>query len=437
LTVRGYAMRGDTVKSQTDPAERMRLLEERKQRLAERMALIKHKLIVLSGKGGVGKSTVAAYLATALAARGKSVGLLDVDIHGPSIPKMLGIEDRQVGFDDNAIIPIPVSTNLKAMSIAFLLRSKRDAVIWRGPLKMGIIEEFLANVDWGPLDYLIIDSPPGTGDEPLSVCQLIEGLDGAIVIATPQEIALADVEKSITFCRQVHVRVIGVVENMSGFVCPHCGKSADIFRGGGAERLATSMGVPFLGRLPLVPEVVEACDRGECTIASVTHEALKRPLNEIADKVVARDEPTSEALPRSHTPSESSTDSDPLQAPGTGASGVRPASTRRIALPVNQGRVSTHFGHSSEFVIFKVEGGEIVSEETVTPPPHAPGVIPSWLKQLGVNTVIASGLGQRAIAMFEDCGVSVVCGAAPEPPRKVVAAFLEGRLVTGENICDH
>ena len=169
------------------------------------MAQIKHKLIVLSGKGGVGKSTVAAYLATILARRGKSVGLLDTDIHGPSIPKMLGIEDQKIGLRNDTVIPVTVSENLKVMSIAFLLQSRRDAVIWRGPLKMGIIEEFLANVDWGPLDYLIIDSPPGTGDEPLSVCQLIPGLDGAVVVATPQEIALADVEKSIVFSGQVKI----------------------------------------------------------------------------------------------------------------------------------------------------------------------------------------------------------------------------------------
>jgi ATP-binding protein involved in chromosome partitioning len=430
-------MRGDTVKSQGSPGERKMMLEERRRRLAERMACIKHKLIVLSGKGGVGKSTVAAYLATALAARGRSVGLLDADIHGPSVPKMLGIENKHIGFENNTIIPVPVSENLRVMSIAFLLRSKRDAVIWRGPLKMGIIEEFLATVDWGQLDYLIVDSPPGTGDEPLSVCQLIEGLDGAIVVATPQEIALADVEKSITFCHRVQVRVIGVIENMSGFICPHCGKSADVFRGGGAERLALSMGVPFLGRLPLVPEVVDACDRGECSVDNVKAEALKQPLDQIVSKLIALDKSTSEAPQRSQTPSESSTDLDPLQAPGTGASGVRLVSARCIGLPVDGGHLSTHFGHSSEFMIFKIEGGEIVSENTVTPPPHAPGVIPSWLKQLGVDTVIAGGLGRRAIAMFEDCGISVVCGARPEPPRLVVAAFLEGTLVTGANICDH
>ena len=280
-----------------DPAERAKMMQERKRRLTERMGQIKHKLIVLSGKGGVGKSTVAAYLATSLAQRGKSVGLLDTDIHGPSIPKMLGIEDQRITLRNEAVVPANVSGNLKVMSIAFLLQSKRDAVIWRGPLKMGIIEEFLANVDWGPLDYLIIDSPPGTGDEPLSVCQLIPSLDGALVIATPQEIALADVEKSIAFCGQINIPVVGVVENMSGFVCPHCGGTVDVFKSGGAERLAMEMNVPFLGRLPMVPEVVDACDRGDCSAAGIRSDTLKEMLEDITTRILQVTEPAGTTPP--------------------------------------------------------------------------------------------------------------------------------------------
>lgn len=230
--------------------------------LSERMSQIKHKIIVLSGKGGVGKSTVAANLAVALSLNGNRVGLLDVDIHGPSIPKLLGLEGRSPGLKDDKIVPVQLSDNLKVISIGFMLRQKDDAVIWRGPMKMGVIKQFLKDVDWGSLDFLVIDSPPGTGDEPLSVCQLIEDADGAIIVTTPQEIALADVRKSINFCHQLKLPVLGVVENMSGFICPKCGEITDIFKRGGGRRMAEEMQVPFLGRIPLDSQIPKACDAG-------------------------------------------------------------------------------------------------------------------------------------------------------------------------------
>jgi ATP-binding protein involved in chromosome partitioning len=231
------------------------------QALQERLQKIKHKIIVLSGKGGVGKSTVAVNLAAALSAAGKQVGLLDVDIHGPSISKMLHLENTQVQATAEGILPVE-KEGLKVMSIGLLLRNPDDAVIWRGPMKMGVIEQFLKDVDWGELDYLIIDSPPGTGDEPLSVCQLVKDPDGAVIVTTPQDVATSDVRRSITFCRQLALPVLGVVENMSGFVCPKCGEVTNIFKTGGGERMAHDMGVPFLGRLPLDPAIDEAGDDG-------------------------------------------------------------------------------------------------------------------------------------------------------------------------------
>ncbi|MGA1874279.1 MAG: P-loop NTPase [bacterium] len=234
-----------------------------RQALQNRLCRIKHKVLVLSGKGGVGKSTVAVNLAISLGLAGKKVGLLDVDIHGPSIPKLLSLENSSLMVKEEAIVPIRLSDNLKVMSIGFLLRSRDDAIIWRGPLKMGVIKQFLKDVDWGDLDYLIMDLPPGTGDEPLSVCQLVENADGAIVVTTPQEVALADVRKSINFCRALKLPVLGVIENMSGFVCPKCGELTEIFKSGGGERMAGEMGVPFLGRIPLDSRIVEACDSGK------------------------------------------------------------------------------------------------------------------------------------------------------------------------------
>jgi Mrp family chromosome partitioning ATPase len=240
-------------------------VEEIKERLALKDNLIdvKHKIIVLSGKGGVGKSTVATNIAIALSQKGKKVGLIDVDIHGPSIPKMLGLEGAKLRGTEEGILPVDYSEGLKVISIGFILRNEADAVIWRAPLKHSLIRQFLRDVRWGDLDYLIIDSPPGTGDEPLSVVQLLENADGAVIVTTPQDVALTDVKKAITFCRQVNLPIIGVVENMSGFVCPYCGKTADIFKSGGGEKLASEMNVPFLGRIPLEPKIVESGDSGK------------------------------------------------------------------------------------------------------------------------------------------------------------------------------
>jgi len=236
--------------------------ENEKKAIEERLAPIKNILLVLSGKGGVGKSTVAVNLAAEISRAGKHVGLLDVDIHGPSIPSMLGLEGTQVLYSGNAILPVRYADNLSVMSIGFLLKDRGDAVIWRGPLKYNVIKQFIADVEWGELDYLVVDSPPGTGDEPLSVAQLTAPKARAIVVTTPQRVSIDDVRKSINFCSKLEMPVAGIIENMSGFVCPHCGERVDIFDTGGGELLAKEMNVPFLGRIPIDPGIVEACDHG-------------------------------------------------------------------------------------------------------------------------------------------------------------------------------
>jgi Mrp family chromosome partitioning ATPase len=232
-------------------------------RLAERTAKIKHKILVLSGKGGVGKSTVAANLAMHLALNGRRVGLLDVDIHGPSIPRLFGLEGKGTFMVGDSMMPMEFSENLKIMSIAFCLSDSDAALIWRGPMKIGVIRQFLADVEWGDLDYLVVDCPPGTGDEPLSAVQMLNDADGAVVVTTPQTISVDDVRRSISFCRKLNLPVLGVIENMSGFVCPKCGEVTDIFGAGGGEEMATSMGVPFLGRIPIDPAVRETSDQGK------------------------------------------------------------------------------------------------------------------------------------------------------------------------------
>lgn len=234
---------------------------EERRRLAARLCRIRHRIVVMSGKGGVGKSTVAVNLAMSLVLAGNRVGLLDVDIHGPSVPTMLGLEGQTVTGSEEGLTPVDVG-GLKVMSLGFLLHNPDDAVIWRGPMKMGVIRQFLQDVDWGDLDFLVVDSPPGTGDEPLSVCQLIGDLDGAVVVTTPQKVASVDVRKSINFCHQLHVPVLGIVENMSGFACPKCGEVTQILRAGGGKAMARDMNVPFLGSIPMDPKIAEACDTG-------------------------------------------------------------------------------------------------------------------------------------------------------------------------------
>jgi ATP-binding protein involved in chromosome partitioning len=229
----------------------------------ENLKDVKHALVVMSGKGGVGKSTVAANLALSLAMTGSSVGLLDCDIHGPSIPKMLGIEDAAPEASKESILPIIVPPRLKVMSMAFLLPSTDSPVIWRGPVKMKVLKDFLGQVKWAELDYLIIDLPPGTGDEPLSIAQLIPAVDGVIIVTTPQDVALLSVRKSINFAKTLKMPVLGVIENMSGFICPHCSKKIDIFGSGGGEKAARELNIPFLGKIPLDVKIVESGDQGK------------------------------------------------------------------------------------------------------------------------------------------------------------------------------
>jgi ATP-binding protein involved in chromosome partitioning len=229
-------------------------------KMAQRMGKIKHKIVVMSGKGGVGKTTVSANLACALADEA-TVGLVDADVTGPDVAKLMGVEDAHVKATETGMLPTEGPNHVKVISMAQLI-DRDTAVVWRGPLKIKALKQMLSDVEWGDLDYLVIDLPPGTSDEPLSIAQEIPDADGAVVVTTPQEVSLLDVRKSISFAKAVNLGILGVIENMSGFVCPHCGQTTDIFKVGGGEAAAKELGLPFLGRIPLDPRIVVGGDAG-------------------------------------------------------------------------------------------------------------------------------------------------------------------------------
>lgn len=257
------------------------------QQLECKLARIKHKLIVMSGKGGVGKSSVAVYLALGLAQQGYRVGLMDVDLHGPSVPKMLGLSGMMGVTKEEEILPHNYSPNLKVVSIESLLEDTDSAVIWRGPLKHGVIQQFITQCKWDDLDFLVVDCPPGTGDEPLSVAKLIPDAR-AVIVTTPQEIALSDVRKSINFCRKVNLEILGLVENMSGLCCPHCQGFIPIFRQGGGQKTAARMKIKLLGTLPFDPAVVEGGDSGHPVLEDHQDTPFQTALGELLKAVLQR-----------------------------------------------------------------------------------------------------------------------------------------------------
>ena len=258
------------------------------QEVVERMKHVKHKIAVLSGKGGVGKTTVAVNLATALAWRGYVVGILDADITGPDVPKMLGLEGLRMVGNDTGLEPVIGPLNILTVSMEFLLRSPDTPVIWRGPLKMRVITDFLAKVNWGTLDYLIIDLPPGTGDESLSIMQLLPELDGAIVVTTPQEVALLDSRKAANFVRQLNIPILGLIENMSGFHCPHCGKITNLFGKGGGKAAAKELDLYFLGELPIDHRVMTLSDEGKPFIVSSKDTPVANAFQHIVERFLKR-----------------------------------------------------------------------------------------------------------------------------------------------------
>jgi len=388
--------------------------------IGERLKHIKNKILVMSGKGGVGKSSVAAYLAVALAKRGYMVGLMDVDLHGPSIPRLLGLKGSiQPSFHPGKALPINYLSNLQVMSIEVLMGDNKDvATIWRGPLEIGVIRQFISDIEWSDLEYLVIDSPPGTGDEPLTVAQTIPDAK-ALVVTTPQEISLADVRKSISFCRQVKMQILGVVENMSGLQCPHCGKDIELFKSRGGLSVAEKENLKLLASLPIDPEVVRQGDMGSVAMLDDEQLPFTRAFNSMVDQIVELSRTEPQLLVKEKKDKE------------VGMEKIK------FAVPVSGGKLSSHFGHCDQFALIETEGGKIRDTSMHTPPPHEPGVLPRWLHELGANIIIAGGMGSRAQDLFNQNGIRVITGAPMDSPESLVNQYLSDALVTGENVCDH
>lgn len=367
-------------------------------RIAKTLKQIRHKLLILSGKGGVGKSSVAVGLALALARRGLKVGLMDVDLHGPDVLRMLGLKEPLDLTHAQFHLPPELFHNLKVISIEVLMRNRDLAVIWRGPLKHQMIRQFLTEVEWGELDFLVIDAPPGTGDEPLSVAHTIPEAQ-ALIVTTPQEISLADVRKSINFCQKIHISILGLVENMSTYRCPHCGGDLPLFRSGGGLRTAQAAKIPLLGSLPFDPLVVEAADQGHLQELKEADSPFFQALRPMVDYLL-------EVLP--------------LAPPSPREPGVL-----KFALPVDDGRLSDRFNQATAFAIFRVKEGAISTRELLPTPPPEPGGLPEWLYDLGVTHVIAAGLGEKAQKLLTRKGLEVIAGAPLEDPEALVLKYLE------------
>lgn len=379
-------------------------LKEQDIMVRQSLSKIKNKIMVMSGKGGVGKSTIAVCLAIDLSRRGHKTGILDVDLHGPSVPRMLGISGLLDVSPSQFIVPKDITKNLSAVSIEYLLADKDQAVIWRGPLKHSAIAQFIGQVAWGKLDYLVIDSPPGTGDEPLSVAQLIPDAK-AVIVTQPQEISLADIRKAITFCKQVEMEAIGIIENMSGIVCPYCGKKFYIFKSGGGEKVALAAGIPFLGALNFDPAVVDASDEGRL-VTYMSDE--KRPYNQafrkITDNVINKIEETKV---------------EPVS-----LEEIRKSKWIKIAIPLFKEKVGSLF-KADRIGLYEVKNGDIHYLNTMK---HEGHIMPSDIERLQANLVIVKEIKDKAKYVFDRARIGVVSNIPDLPPERLIKEFLVGNL---------
>ncbi len=358
------------------------------------MAAVKHKILVMSGKGGVGKTTVAVNLAYTFAARGFNVGIVDTDIHGPNVALMTGVEGMRAQGDEGFLEPVQAAPNVKVLSISAFLPGPDSPVVWRGPMKAGVIAQFLADGDWSDVDLLVVDCPPGTGDEPLSVAQLIPDADGVVIVTQPQDVSLLDSRKCVNFVKMLKLPVLGIVENMSGFACPHCGERLDIFSIGGGKKAAEQMNVPFLGAIPMTMKMVGAGDTGRPLVDLAPDDPAAQALSKIADRIVQEWEKVASARARAGiTRIVVATDT---------ADGLKAA-------------VSSQFAKAAAFVVVDIADGMVDAVRSVPSPfidGHQSGQTPRYIHdELDGQVIITGEMGSHAFDAFHSYNMEVVVGA--------------------------
>jgi ATP-binding protein involved in chromosome partitioning len=367
---------------------------------------IRHKLLIMSGKGGVGKSSVAVTLALALARRGFAVGLIDVDLHGPDVYRMLGLGEPLDLIHGQYNLPADVFRNLKIISIEAMMKDRDAAVIWRGPVKHKVIRQFITEIEWGSLDFLIIDAPPGTGDEPLTVAHTIPEAR-AVIVTTPQEISLADVRKSINFCHKVDLQILGVVENMGYLICPDCGKSIPLFKSASGGQSVQSLGLSLIGSLPFDPQIVEAADTGRLTEVDTSKSLFFRALDQVVDAILTT---VGQSEPQKNLP-------------------AREPGVSKFAIPVQDGKLSQQFGQSRLFALITVKDHQLIDQVEASLPDFKPGILPAWLERQGITHIIAAGMGEKALKFFQRKGIVVTTGAPELFPETLVQQYLDEKLL--------
>lgn len=388
-------------------------LKENEQ-IAKQVAKIKHKIVVMSGKGGVGKSTISTNIAYGLALNGYKVGILDADIHGPNLPLMAGVEGQKL----ETMEPLKINENLKMVSLSMFVSNSDEPVVWRGPAKTKAIRQMIGEVNWGEIDYLVVDLPPGTGDEPLAIAQNLGKIDGSVIVSTPQNVALMDARKSVKFSNMLHMPILGLVENMSGFVCPHCNEVTHIFKKDGGENACNELGLNLLGKIPLTPGIVESGDNGKPFIYFNDKGVAAQELNNIVKRIL-----------------------DLVEGDGEQEKSVKEETMTtkklKIAFPTNdRENVEEHFGHCKEFAIVIAEGDKILSKEFIQTPPHQPGLLPKFLGEKSANVIITGGMGARAIELFKAQNIEVILGATGSIEENL-KEYLKGVLESTGSACSH
>lgn len=414
--------------------KRMEEFMRRQQQAQQKASEVKHKILVMSGKGGVGKTTIAVNLAFALAEKGMDVGILDTDMHGPNAAFMAGVEGMGVhGTAEGTLEPLQAAKGVRVLSISGFLPSRDTPVIWRGPRKAGAIQQLLGEGNWKGVEALVVDSPPGTGDEPMSVAQLIPDADGVVVVTTPQEVSLLDSRKCINFVRELDLPVLGVVENMSSFICSKCGHRTELFKSGGGKKAAEEMDVPFLGKVPLTEDVVTSGDEGRPLVVSKPDDPAAKALLAVAEALIERlkketTEPKTSAKEETHEEA----------AEKTAGSGVRSVAVAAEGSEGLEAAVAQHFGRCPYYALVEVEGDQIKNVRSEKNPhfeAHAPGQVPKFVKDLGADVILTGGMGRRAQQLFDKFGIAIGSGASGTV-RDAVKAFLADEL-SAQGGCNH